>query len=429
MIDRRTFLGQAAPAALTLSLAGSAARAQTNARVVIIGAGSGGTTLATYLRRLAPEIAVTLIERNGQLATGAFTNHVLGGLRRIDQITHSYDALKAGGVTLVQGVAVDVDVVRKSVALLDGTKVAYDRLVLASGVDFRFDAIEGYSRAAARIMPHAWRGADQTTLLKAQLDALPDGGTVVMTIPPEPFSCPPAAYERACMIAHALKTQKVRCKLIVLDANRTFPLQEVFTSAFKTYYGDVLEYVGTTETATFDIRSVDVSTKLVTAHCGIGFRGGVVNLIAPQMASGIAQRAGCVEAGWCPVEPDTFMSARVKEVHVIGDCAVAGEMPKTAFAANNQAKLLAAHLAQALAGRSGGPVRLRDAGWWFVTPNDCIKAGAAYPVVGKSGGKPLAATDRYASQVSDDSAERRANIDEANGWYAGITADMLGMAG
>jgi len=429
MIDRRTFILQAGPAAITLSLAGRSARAQTSARVVIIGAGSGGTTVATYLRRLAPGIAVTLIERNGQLTTGAFSNHVLGGLRRVDQITHGYDALKASGVSLIQGVAVDVDTARRSVALLDGTKVSYDRLILAPGVDFRFDAIEGYSPAAARVMPHGWRGADQTALLKSQLDALPDGGTVVMTIPTVPFCCPAAAYERVCMLAHALKTRKVRCKLIVLDANRTFPLQDVFKAAFRTYYADVLEYVGSTETATFDIGSVDVGGKRVTARCGISFRGGVVNLIAPQMASGIAQRAGCADAGWCPVEPETLMSTKVKDVHVIGDCAIVGDMPKSAFAANTQAKHLAVHLAQALTGRDGGPVRLRDAGWWFVTPDDCIKSGAAYPLIGRSGASPFSATDRYASQTGDDTAERRANVEEANGWYAGITADMLGTAG
>lgn len=428
-MDRRTFIRRIVPAAAMVSMAGLPVRAQTSGRVVIVGGGSGGATLATYLRRLAPSIAVTLIERNGQLTSGSFSNQVLGGQRRIEQITHSYEPLKSRGVTLVQGVAVDVDGAGKSVALLDGSRIAYDRLVLAPGVDFRFDAIEGYSAAAAKIIPHGWRGADQTALLKAQIDAMADGGTIVMSIPPEPFSCPPAAYERACLIAHGLKAQKPRSKLIVLDANRSFPLQEAFKAAFKTYYAGVLEYAGSTETAAFDVTSIDPAGKRISARCGIGFRGAVVNLIAPQMAGGIAQRAGCTEGGWCPVDPSTFMSTRVQDIHVIGDCAVAGDMPKSAFAANNQAKVVAAHLAQSLAGRSGGPLHMRDAGWWFVAPDDYIKAGAAYPVAAKAGAKPLGAVDRYASQPGDDAAERRANAEEANGWYAGLTADMLGTAG
>jgi sulfide dehydrogenase [flavocytochrome c] flavoprotein chain len=428
-IDRRVFLGSALSAALTISLRGGVAHAQTAARIVIVGAGSGGATLANYLRRLAPSIAVTLVERNPQLTTGTFSNHVFAGLRRIDQITHAYDQLKARGVTLVQGVAADVDTTARTLALIDGTKIPYDRLVLAPGIDFNTSQIDGYTEETSKLIPHGWRGASQTALLKAQLDALPDGGTVVMTIPPEPMSCAPAAYERACLIAYALKTQKARCKLIVLDANASFPLQDIFKAAFKIYYSNVLEYVGSSPTASFDIAAINTSSRLVTTKSGLGFRAGVVNLIPPQMAGAIAQRAGCTENGWCPVESASFASKIVKNVHVIGDCAQSAELPKTAFAANNQAKALAAHLADALAGRPTGAVNLRDAGWWFVTPTDCVKSGAAYPLSATPTAKPYTPVDRYASQLADDLAERRGNVDEAEGWYAGITADMLGSAG
>lgn len=437
-LDRRAFMGQLATSLAAVSSAGVMAQAQpaTSAksgsagRVVIIGAGSGGATLATYLRRLAPEISVTLIERNAQLITGSFSNHVIGGLKGIEQITHSYDALKARGVTFVQDVAVDVDTTRKSVTLLEGPKISYDRLVLAAGVDFRFEAIEGYSQAAAKLIPHAWRGGEQLLLLRKQLESMVDGGTVLMTIPPEPFSCPVAAYERICVIAHYLKTRKPKSKLIVLDANASFGLQEVFSVAFKQYYGGVLEFLGSTKSAKFEIASIDPAEKLLKTRNGIGFKGAVVNIIPPQAAGGIALRAGCVDGDWCPVEPDTFASRMVKDVHVIGDGALAEEMPKTASAANNQAKLLGDHLANVLAKKEYFPVlRLRDAVWSFVAPDDFVKTGALYAPGKKIGRSMLIANDVFTSVVGDDYAERRANVDEASGWYTGITSDMLGAAG
>ncbi len=436
-VNRRAFLRQIASGLAVVSGAGGAARAQTvagakagsSARVVIVGAGSGGATLATYLRRLAPEISVTLIERNGKLITGSFSNHVLGGFKGIEQVTHSYDALKARGVTFMQSVAVDVDTTRKVVTLLDGPKVSYDRLVLAPGVDLKFEAIAGYSPEVAKSIPHAWRGGEQLLLLRSQLQSMADGGTVVMSIPADPFSGQLAAYERICIIAHYLKTRKPKSKLIVLDANTGFAMQEIFCAAFKSYYTGVLEFVPSTPTASFDVASVDPNEKMVMTRSGIGFKGAVVNIIPPQTTGGIALRAGCVEADWCPVDPATFASRKVKDVHVIGDAALAAEMPKTAFAANNQAKLLADHLAQTLAGKESFPVRMRDTVWSFVAPDDFIKYGGAYMPGKKEGRSLLIGADRFSSDAADDRAERRGNVDEAAGWYSGITADMLGAAG
>ncbi|MEQ1695767.1 MAG: FAD-dependent oxidoreductase [Hyphomicrobiaceae bacterium] len=436
-LNRREFMGRIASSFAAVSSVGGAAFAQSGgvpkvgaaARVVIIGAGSGGATLATYLRRLAPEISVTVIERNAQLITGSFSNHVVGGFRSIEQVTHSYDALKTRGVTLVQNVAVDVDTTRKTVTLLDGAKIGYDRLVLAPGVDLKFEAIEGYSPAVAKSIAHAWRGGEQLLLLRMQLENMADGGTVVMTIPGVPFSGMTAAYERICVIAHYLKTRKPRSKLIVLDANRGFAMQEIFSAAFKSYYSGVLEFVGSTATANFDVVSVDPVGKLVMTRSGIGFKGAVVNIIPPQTAGGIAVRAGCVEADWCPVDVETFQSRKVKDVHVIGDCAVAFEMAKTAFAANNHAKLVAGHLAHALAGKESFPARLREGVWSFLAPDDFVKSGGFYVPGMKDGRSMLTGSGVYSSTVADDRAERRANVDEAAGWYAGMTADMLGSAG
>ena len=439
-VNRRDFLAALSMQAVALPLhqqlalaqapgLPSARPAQAGPRVVIIGAGSGGLTCAAYLRRLAPEISVTLIERNSELVTQSFSNQILLGDRTLQQITHSYDAPKARGIGMVRSVAIDVDNVRKIVTLLDTSKVAYDRLVIAPGVDLHFEAIEGYSATVAKTIPHAWRAGEQTQILKSQLEALTEGGTVVLSIPLEPFSYPLAAYERVCVIAHYLQTRKPRSKLIVLDANRTFRLQDVFTAAFKTYYDGIVEFLQSTDTASFEVASVDANQRSVTTKSGISFKAGVLTIIPPQTAGGIAIRAGCVEGDFCPIDPETFLSRQVRDIHVIGDAAIANDMMKSAFAANNQAKRVAVHIAASLAGKSAVTARMREGTWSFLTPTDYVKTGGVFTVGTREGRKILIGADRFQSQITDAPAERRGNAEEAAGWYAGFTQDMLMDAG
>ena len=430
MITRRCFMqGLATVAATGNSSMPSPAYAQGSPRVVIIGGGVGGTTVATYLKRAAPSVHVTLIERNQQLTTSVFSNLFLGGLRTHQSITHSYAPLRAQGTEVLTDVAIDVDTTRKNVTLMGGTRISYDRLVLSPGVDMRFDSIDGHGTEVARTMPHAWRTGEQMTILKGQLEAMPDGGVVVIAPPPDPYSGPPAPYERACTIAHFLKTRKPRSKLVIVDQKRTFFNQQVFMEAFKKYYAGLVELRLTDEKDNYQLSRVNSATSTIITKNGFQLKSDVANIILPQKAGGIAYRAGCVKGDWCPINPDNFASTEVKDVYIVGDASIATEMPKTAFSANSQGKLVARLLASELAGKEIFPQRLRDTAWAFLAPDDSVKSGANYTVGVKEGIRRLVASDEFASSPGEDPLERHQNFDESVGWYSGITHDMFGKWG
>ena len=217
------------------------APAQASPRVVIIGGGVGGTTVATYLKRAAPTVHVTLIERNEQLTTSVGSNLFLGGLRTLPSITHSYEPLRAQGIDVVIDVAIDVDASRKVITLMTGARISYDRLVLSPGVDMRFDSIDGYRPETARTMPHAWRAGEQMTILKGQLEAMPDGGVVVIAAPPDPYSGPAApvpARLYGCALSEVAETS---IQIVIVDLKRTVFLQPLFVEAFKKYYAGIVE--------------------------------------------------------------------------------------------------------------------------------------------------------------------------------------------
>jgi len=427
-MSRRAFgRGLGALAAAGSSGVANFAIAQAQPRVVIVGGGAGGATVASYLKQLAPGLHVTLVERGSQFTTCFFSNLYLGGFRTLESLTHSYVELKSRGINVVTDVVVDVDTTRKSVTLISGVKIPYDRLVLSPGIDIRFDTIDGYSRDAAQSMPHAWRGGEQTALLKRQLEEMPDGGVVVMSPPPNPFRCPPGPSERTCMIGHFLKTRKPRSKLIIFDPKRAISKQAVFLDAFKKYYPGIIELHLSNEIDDFRVVSVDPGTRTVVTKGGGRLRAAVANIVPAQRAGGIAYRAGCVEGDWCPIVPDTFQSALVQDVFVIGDAAVATDMPKSAFSANSQGKLVANHLAHTLAEKEIFASRVRNTCWSLLAPNDSAKIGANYVVgTGSNGRKTLVATDSFVSQPDDEPNERRENYEEALGWYSGMTMDMFG---
>jgi NADPH-dependent 2,4-dienoyl-CoA reductase/sulfur reductase-like enzyme len=427
-LTRRSFgrglgaLAAAAPAAVPRF-----AIAQAQPRVVIVGGGAGGATVASYLKRAAPNIHVTLIERNAQFTTCFFSNLYLGGFRSLESLTHSYIELKSRGINVVTDVVVDVDTARTTVTLISGVRIPYDRLVLSPGIDIRFDTIDGYTRDAAQTMPHAWRGGEQTVILRRQLEEMPDGGVVVLAPPPNPFRCPPGPYERACMIAHFLKTRKPRSKLIIFDPKRAISKQAVFLDAFKKYYQGIIEFNLSNEIDDFRIVSVDPGTRTVVTKSGNRVRANVANIVPAQKAGGIAYRAGCVEGDWCPIVPESFQSTLMQDVFVIGDSAVATDMPKSAFSANSQGKLVANHLAHTLAEKEIFPSRVRNTCWSLLAPNDSAKIGANYVVgTGSNGRKMLMATDSFVSQADDEPSERRENYEESLGWYSGMTMDMFG---
>lgn len=419
---RRAFLGSAlavtASALLPVPARGQAAAP----KVVVVGGGFGGASCARALRAVDPRIAVTLVEPSATFTACPFSNGVVAGLRELSAQQFTYDQVVASGIALARTTATAVDVSARSVTLADGAKLAYDRLVLAPGIDIRWGALPGYDEAAATPMPHAWKAGEQTLLLRRQLEAMADGGLVVIASPANPFRCPPGPYERASLIAHYLKTHKPRSKLIVLDAKDAFSKQKLFQQAWSELYPGLLEWVPLSRGG--NVTAVEPATRTLVTDFG-RHQAAVANVIPPQKAGRIAEVAGVADrSGWCPIDPATFESKLQPNVHVIGDAAIAGAMPKSAFAASSQAKTCAAVIAQLLAGGTPPVPKLINTCYSLVAPDYGISVAGVYrPTNGQLADVP------GAGGVSPAEAPRSTRAQEAvyaEAWFKTITAEVFG---
>src|SRR5437899_2301555 len=393
---RRDFLKAAAAGASASMLPLPAIAQGAAGRVVVVGGGFAGTTCARFLKRIDPRINVTLVETNRTFIACPFSNGVIAGLRELTAQEFGYGKVAGDQITLTFASATGVDAGSRAVMLSDGTRLAYDRVVLAPGIDIRWDALPGYNEAAAQRMPHAWKAGEQTLLLRRQLEAMPDGGTVVISAPANPFRCPPAPYERACLIAHYLKSRKPRSKVIILDAKDVFSKQRLFQNAWKELYPN-LEWVSLSKGG--KVTSVDVAAMTLVTDFG-RHKADVANVIPPQKAGSVAEIAGVADrTGWCPIDPVTFESKLQPNVHVIGDASIAGAMPKSAFSANAQAKVCAAAVAKLVAGGTPEEPKLINTCYSLVAPDHGISIVGVYrpadgqikEVEGSGGVSPLEA--------------------------------------
>jgi len=395
--------------------------AQASARIVVLGGGFGGAACARALHRADPRLAVTLVEANPSFTACPFSNSVIAGLRDIAAQRFGYDAIRGEGIAVAQDQATAVDPQARRVTLRGGSALDYDRLVLAPGIAIRWDALPGYDEAAAVSMPHAWQAGDQTLLLRSQLEAMPDGGTVVISAPANPFRCPPGPYERASLIAWYLQKAKPRSKLIVLDAKDSFSKQRLFQAAWQLLYPELIEWVSLSNGG--KVTSVDAKTRTLVTDFAT-FKADVANVIPPQRAGRIAEAAGVADAsGWCPIDPVTFESRLQPNIHVIGDAATAGAMPKSSFAANAQAKVCALAVATLLHGETPLPPKMINTCYSLVAPDYGISiAGVYHPVNGQladvegaGGVSPLDAPPDFRA--------REASYAEA--WFRTITTETF----
>jgi len=423
-LRRRDLLLRAAGAGVAAALPLPALAQGAGGRVVVVGGGFGGATCARTLKQLDPRLAVTLVESTpSRIYTACpFSNEVIAGLRELSAQQFDYEKLTGDGVALKFSEATSVDPQARTVTLGDAAKLAYDRLVLAPGIDFRWDALPGYGEAASEKMPHAWKAGPQTLLLRRQLEAMQDGGAVVIAAPANPYRCPPGPYERASLIAYYLKTKKPKSKLLVLDAKDAFSKQKLFQQAWKALYPGLIEWVSLSMGG--KVTAVDPAAMTLTTDFAT-HKADVANVIPPQKAGPIAALAGVADrTGWCPIDPVSFASTLQPNIHVIGDAAIAGAMPKSAFAANAQAKVCAAAVATLLAGGTPTPPKLINVCYSLVAPDYGISVAGVYhlangklvDVEGAGGASPLANPEKT----------RAFEASVAAGWFRTITGEVFG---
>ena len=421
-IKRRQVLKNAAylsaMAAMPLGLSTACFRNQKQ-KVVVVGGGFAGATAARYLAMWAPELDITLIEKNRQFISCPQSNLVLSGSRNLSQLTHNYSALQTDkAIRFVQAEVIAVDTENRQLWLADESRVDYDRLIIAPGVSFIYDQLPILATAEAQEhVPHAWKAGEQTLLLANQLKSMRQGGVVIMTVPAAPFRCPPGPYERACQIALHLKQHNPTGKLLILDANPDIVSKKaLFTEAWQQQYDGLIEYQPMNPLESVNVANLEVESFFDR------YQADVLNVIPPQKAGAVAAMAGVINVDnrWCDVDFLTYESTAVERVHVIGD-AVAAKLPKSAHIANQQAKVCVAAVI----------ALLRDE----LPEQQPIFSNTCYSFVDGRQAGHVAAVYRYdknsqdmvphpSGGVSETASEQEGRY--AQGWAENIWADTLG---
>jgi sulfite dehydrogenase len=422
--NRRDFI-KFAGAGTAMSLAGCAGMSQPTGRVVVVGGGYGGATAAKYIRMWSGgAIQVHMIEREQNFVSCPLSNLVLAGTRNIEQNTFDYKRLATNhGVSVVHGEVAAIDTAKRVVKFKDGKygDLAYDRIVIAPGIDFLYNQIPGLNNAAAQArVLHAWKAGPQTVALRKQLEEMSDGGVFVFSFPKMPYRCPPGPYERVCQVADYFKRAKPRSKVVVLDANPAIVSKgKLFQAAWDTMYKGLIDYHPNQEAKDVDVRTMTVKTEFDS------IKGDVLNVVPPQTAGAIAHAAGTVNVNkrWCDVNWLTTESTVVPNVHVIGDATQGGPgMPKSGSMANQQAKLAAAAIVALMTGK---PVNqtpmINNTCYSYVSATEAMHVTSVHewsaakktlvPVVGAGGVSP--ASSALEKQFAD-------------GWALNIWNDVLG---
>ncbi len=412
---RRAFLAGLTALPLCHAALGSSSA---SARVVVVGGGFAGAAASRLLKTQEPGLAVTLVEPAETFHTCPRSNAVIAGLAEMPALTWSYRGLEMLGIRHERQAARDVDPVRQRVQLADRRWLDYDWLVFATGIDFAFSDVEGHSaELAAERVPHAWKAGAQTLLLRKQLQAMPDGGRVLLSVPGNPYRCPPGPYERASLIAWYLSRHKPRSKVLILDAKDSFSKQALFQEGWQQLFPGMVEWLGHAD----DGKVVRLDAKRQEVECEFGSRHGaeVINLIPPQHAGALAQRIGLVDAsGWVPVQPTTFRALRAPRILAIGDACIAAPMPKSAHSAHAQARLAVAALLAELRGAATPPVSLDNTCYSLLAPDVAVSISARYRVA--AGRLEEAPGTLQLSPLGAPGTLREQEAREADGWYQAI---------
>jgi sulfide dehydrogenase [flavocytochrome c] flavoprotein chain len=421
-LTRREFMKWMAASTGAMAAAGCAEMGTGAAgRVVVIGGGYGGATCARYIKLWAPEIDVTVVERNAVFVSCPISNLVLGGNTTMDSITMSYEGLKKRGVRVVRDEVVGVDAGARQVRLAGGDTLSYDRLVVSPGIDFMLEKIPGLRSAEAQTrVPHAWKAGPQTVLLRKQLEAMRDGGVYVFHVPLSPYRCPPGPYERVCQVADYFKRAKPRSKIIVLDSNPDIVSKKgLFLQSWNGVYKGMIDYRPNSELEDVDARGLAVKLTFDSV------KGDVLNVVPPQRAGAIAVKTGLVTANqrWCEVDWLTLESAAVKGVHVLGDATVSAPgMPKSGSMANQHGKIAADAIVALLAGR---PVRpnpvIMNTCYSFVDARSAMHVTSVHKFDAE---KKTMVPVKGAGGVSKSASELEGTY--AWGWARNIWGDALG---
>jgi len=392
------------------------------AHIVIVGGGFGGATVAKYLRKYDKNIKITLIEPNKIYATMPKGNCYIANIIEMKRLLQSYEVLhNKYGIEIVTDEVKKVDSNLKTLITKSGVTVNYDKLVLSIGINFNYDSLEGYSNKDINTVPHAWQTKQQLEVLYAQIQSIRDGGVFTIVPPAYPYRCPPGPYERASLVAEYFKKHKPKSKIIILDQKDDFCKQPLFEQGWKNLYGDMIEWIPASRGG--KVNSFDIKNRTVITKDGSKIKTDVLNIIPPQQAGSLAFSSHLTdESGWCPVNQQTFESSISKDIYIIGDSSIAGDMPKSGHSANSQGKLCAASIILSLESNEMISPKLANTCYSLVGSDYGINVIGIYQFDGK-----FMSAVKGAGGISPVGKEDYFYVSEAyyaKGWHKSIVNDI-----
>ncbi len=421
VFNRRKFITTTAITSLATSISGPFVNASIKPKVVIVGGGAGGASVAKYLAAEAKgAIEVTLLEPTRTYYTCFFSNLYLGGFRKFDSIGHTYGKLASEySINVIHDWATNVNSAKKVVNLAGGGKLTYDKLILSPGIDFIDGSVPGWDLSSQNKMPHAYKAGSQTQLLNAQIQNMPQGGTYCMVAPPNPYRCPPGPYERVSMVAHVLTKINPTAKILIVDPKSKFSKQGLFEEAWAKHYPGMIDRIGP------DMGGKTVEVRPDTMEVvidGTNEKVDVCNVIPAMKAGQIAELSKVTEGNWAPVIPHNMQSKLNEDIYILGDASSQGDMPKSGFSANSQAKVCSMAIRAALTDSKLYPAKYSNTCWSLLNTDDGIKVGATYEATDDK----IKKIAGFVSKTEESEQLRKATYQESLGWYDSITSDMFG---
>jgi sulfide dehydrogenase [flavocytochrome c] flavoprotein subunit len=424
-INRRNLFGFSAGLIASKGIA-SANIVGNKSEVVIVGGGFGGVSAARALNRIAPQTNITLILDSHEFITCPFSNAVIAGFKELREITFRYDKLNSLGLNIIVDPVMEIEPLSKFVKLKSGQHIQYDRLIISPGISFKWDSFGKVNSELADIFPHAWKAGEQTLLLRNQILSMRQGGTIIIAPPDNPFRCPPGPYERASLIAHYLKFNNPTAKILIIDAKNKFSKQSLFMSAWEELYPGMISFIPFSDHA--GIKEIDVKNKKISTYFE-DFQADVINLIPPQRAADLAINSGLSgSADWCEIDGLTFESKVFKNIHILGDAAIVGDMPKSGFSAATQGKACAHVVNDILNDKVPETAILMNTCYSLVGPEYGISVAGVYKSDRENQNRLSSVPGAGGTSEAGKHPELRQNEAAfAKGWYANLTHEMFGI--
>ena len=389
-------------------------------RVIIVGGGIGGASCLKYLREFSDFINITIVEKKQEIQTCPYSNLVLVGQKKISDITFKLSWSDNPDINYIQSTVNKINFEKRNVYLEGKEKIDYDYLILSPGVSFKNDFLLDNSENHKCFVPHNWDGNKNLIEFKKKLQDLSNNSVILISAPDYPYRCPPAPYERASLIAHYLQTQKKKTKIFILDSKDTFTKKELFMKEWKTYYGDKIEWISKSNGG--KVQEIDLSSQTLKTQTGLTFRGDLIHLIPDQRASLIFKENDLIQDDWCKVNPLNFELEGHNNIFVLGDSIDAWDMPKSAFSANSQAKVLVTNLISRIFQKElVNPVFLNTC-YSFSAPKRAFSISSWYRL--NSSQDRIVSVGSGQSDVDASSKLRMDESIQADAWYKSLTNEL-----